>query len=81
MKLNYDLFSVHAKCGHCIHKYYKMDQDNSGPGYCSIIASFVEEDYYCSFYRMEPRHTKPIAIDPNGQLIQPEEDKFKQKRL
>lgn len=58
MNLEFHLYSAHANCRHCMHLFHKMDQSTSDPGHCSIIGSDVEDDYYCSFYRMKPE--KPI---------------------
>lgn len=96
MKLNFHLYSAHANCRHCMHLYHKMDQSASDPGHCSIIGSDVEDDYYCSFYRMAPIVKSKIknipqsgpsatSINPCGEIIlDPEkekEDKRKPKKL
>jgi len=60
-----------------------MDQSASDPGHCSIIGLDVEDDYYCSFYRMAP--IVATSINPCGEIIlDPEkekEDKRKPKKL
>lgn len=79
MKLKYDLYSANANCGHCVNKYHKMDQSSNDPGYCSIIASLVDDDYYCSFYRMIPIKEKTV-VDPSGAMVQIQ-DKRRPKKL
>ncbi len=58
MKLKCHLYSPNANCLHCDHRrVYGMDMDpldhKIGDSYCSIIASDVEDDYYCSFYTLK----------------------------
>lgn len=64
MKIDFHLYSAHANCKHCRHQYHKMDQDKLAPGHCSIIGSDVEDDYYCSFYRMKPEEDINVVYTP-----------------
>lgn len=82
MKIIFDLYSVHANCKHCINSYRKMDQSGTASKYCGIVASIVDDDYYCSFYHMKPVKisTLPTTVDASGKLVIPE-DKTKPKKL
>jgi len=60
MNLKFHLYSSNAQCSHCIHNYHKMDMNKTGPGYCAIISTTVENDYYCDFYQI--KHLKQLNI-------------------
>jgi len=36
-----------------MHRTYRVDQDKNALGYCGIISSEVEDDYYCDFYTLK----------------------------
>jgi len=96
MKLNFHLYSAHANCGHCMHLLRPVDQAGM-LGYCGIVGSSVENDYYCSFYRMVPivetktvdtnKPTDTTDADDNNQDTSAEspsnkeENKRKRKKL
>ena len=59
MKLKFHLYSPNANCLHCLHRILKdMDQDpldiKIAEGYCNIVVSDVEDNYYCDFYITKP---------------------------
>ncbi|KKM60077.1 hypothetical protein LCGC14_1545510 [marine sediment metagenome] len=50
MKLKCHLYSPNADCKHCAHQKSENVYPDSSANYCSIIASDVEDDYFCDFY-------------------------------
>lgn len=77
MNILFHLYSHHPNCTHCMHMYYKMDQDKNGPGYCGIVSSEVEPDYFCTFYRIKPVGNVNVQYTP-AKDKKPTDDQIKE---